>query len=207
MVDKSHPIIKKIEHELNKLNPDAIIVDVGTSNRFAKEVKYFESTLQQHHYFSLGYKTTSCDLDGDIHKLPLKDGSVDVLICFEVIEHVQDPFKAVQELFRVLHPGGLLLLTTPFLFPYHGRSSTLINYSHEEYPDFWRFTHQGLRFLCKDFSKVEVYAFSSTIGYYAHLFLSIIKLHGLHKYLDRLFFSETQARGQATYRHLVRAKK
>lgn len=49
----------------------------------------------------------------DIHALPDPDASFDVVVSCETIEHVPDPPAAVNELARVLRPGGTLLLTTP----------------------------------------------------------------------------------------------
>ncbi|MEW6425530.1 MAG: class I SAM-dependent methyltransferase [Bacillota bacterium] len=50
---------------------------------------------------------------GDILRLPLPDESVEVVACFETIEHVADDRKCLQELRRVLQPGGICLLSTP----------------------------------------------------------------------------------------------
>ncbi len=50
---------------------------------------------------------------GDILQLPLPDESVEVVACFETIEHVVDDRKCLQELRRVLQPGGICLLSTP----------------------------------------------------------------------------------------------
>jgi 2-polyprenyl-3-methyl-5-hydroxy-6-metoxy-1,4-benzoquinol methylase len=50
---------------------------------------------------------------GDICHLGFADGSFDIVVSSEVIEHVPEPRKAVAELARVLKPGGLLALTTP----------------------------------------------------------------------------------------------
>lgn len=52
-------------------------------------------------------------LVGDIHALPLADASVDIVTCFEAIEHVQDPRRVVEEVARILKPGGTLLVSTP----------------------------------------------------------------------------------------------
>ncbi len=49
-------------------------------------------------------------------RFPLEDRSVDFIITSEVIEHVYDTVNAFMELFRVLRPGGRLLITAP----YHG---------------------------------------------------------------------------------------
>lgn len=51
------------------------------------------------------------------HDLPFADASFDVLHCCEVIEHLVDVPAALQAMHRVLRPGGLLFLSTP----YHGR--------------------------------------------------------------------------------------
>lgn len=55
----------------------------------------------------------------DLTALGLADGAVDTLVCVSVLEHVDDLDAAVDELARVLAPGGRLLLTVPFLYPVH----------------------------------------------------------------------------------------
>lgn len=51
--------------------------------------------------------------------LPLAGGTVDVALCTEVLEHLPEPDRALAELRRVLRPGGLAVVTTPFLYPLH----------------------------------------------------------------------------------------
>lgn len=55
----------------------------------------------------------SC-VSSDAFKLPYKDGSFDLVIASEVIEHVYDPEGFVKELSRVLKKGGQLIITTPY---------------------------------------------------------------------------------------------
>jgi 2-polyprenyl-3-methyl-5-hydroxy-6-metoxy-1,4-benzoquinol methylase len=57
---------------------------------------------------------------GDIQAIDQADGSCDTVVSCETIEHVPDPFKAVQELARILKPGGRLFLTTPNYFGVYG---------------------------------------------------------------------------------------
>ena len=45
--------------------------------------------------------------------IPLPDNAYDVVVAIEVIEHMEDHFRFVRELLRVLKPGGMLIITTP----------------------------------------------------------------------------------------------
>lgn len=54
------------------------------------------------------------DVLGDMLALPIADGSVDVVLCSEVLEHIPDPVAGLREITRVVRPGGELLLTAPF---------------------------------------------------------------------------------------------
>ena len=51
---------------------------------------------------------------------PLEDAQIDAVLCTEVIEHVPDLDFVVGEMTRVLRPGGMLVVTAPFVFPLHG---------------------------------------------------------------------------------------
>lgn len=62
------------------------------------------------HLQALGIETYVCDVT---QRLPFSDASFDLLICSEVIEHVFDTDALLQECYRCLQPGGLLLVTTP----------------------------------------------------------------------------------------------
>jgi SAM-dependent methyltransferase len=65
------------------------------------------------------YKTTDfmrddVDLQLDLTDMPsIVDGSVDLLICCDVLEHVPDEMAGIREIFRVLAPGGTAILTVP----------------------------------------------------------------------------------------------
>jgi len=81
--------------------------------------------------------------DVDIQNLPYEDNSFDFVISDQVIEHIEDPKKAITESLRVLKKGGLAIHTTCFF-----------NYIHLFPIDFWRFSPDALRYLCKDFSEI-----------------------------------------------------
>lgn len=50
---------------------------------------------------------------GDLLALPFDPDSFDLVTCFEAIEHVRDPERALAEMARVLRPGGVLLISSP----------------------------------------------------------------------------------------------
>lgn len=49
----------------------------------------------------------------DATKIPVPESSFDAILCTEVLEHVPEPIKVVNEFSRILKPGGKLLLTAP----------------------------------------------------------------------------------------------
>lgn len=116
------------------------------------------------------------DIVGDIHDLPLPDASVDAIICMSVIEHVEDPKRAIEECFRVLKPGGYLYLYAPFLFYYHPMPGY--------YGDFYRFTVDGMRYLTRQFSSFEYAPFRGPIGMLANLFPLFTKRTRIFDWLD-----------------------
>jgi SAM-dependent methyltransferase len=73
----------------------------------------------------------------DLLNLPYADASFDAVCADQVLEHIEgDPFRAIDETFRVLKPGGLAVHTTCFLLDRHGHPQ-----------DFWRYTPNALRLL------------------------------------------------------------
>lgn len=106
-------------------------------------------------FFSAGVVIETLDIDpdsgcthiGDIcqRNAFLADESYDFVVCTEVLEHTRQPFGAVDEIRRVLKPGGLVFVSTPFNFRIHG-----------PLPDCWRFTEHGLRVLLDRFEIVEL---------------------------------------------------
>jgi SAM-dependent methyltransferase len=75
--------------------------------------------------FHTGKWDTSCiDIVCDITSIPEPDSTFDAILCSEVLEHVPDPIRALDEFVRLLKPGGKLILTAPFaslvhFAPYH----------------------------------------------------------------------------------------
>jgi predicted SAM-dependent methyltransferase len=82
---------------------------------FAPEQAFYKLFRNQK---NLNYTTTDlfsplADVKADICDLPFTDNSYDVILCNHVLEHIPDDTKAMQELFRVLKPGGMAILQIP----------------------------------------------------------------------------------------------
>lgn len=126
---------KNLEKFLGKYATDALILDVGSGG--SSYDKFFPNRLTVDIDPARGPEIVA-----DAHNLPFKDGEFDLVLCTEMLEHVEDPFKVERELWRITSPGGRLILTTRFVYPLHDSPH-----------DYWRFTEFGLRKL---FSKWEI---------------------------------------------------
>jgi len=81
----------------------------------------------------------------DAHSLPFGSSAFSLVISTEMLEHVKDPQHVIDEIQRVLKPGGKLILTTRFLYPIHDAPG-----------DFFRFTKYGLAHLFRSWEGVEI---------------------------------------------------
>jgi SAM-dependent methyltransferase len=60
------------------------------------------------------WETKHIDIVSDITKIPEPNSSFDIILCSEVLEHLPNPLKALEELHRLLKTGGTLILSAPF---------------------------------------------------------------------------------------------
>jgi len=79
------------------------------------------------------------DYAGTAEATGLPDGSFDLVLCTQVIEHCMNPWKAVREIHRILRPGGYLVLSAPHVWFFHPHPT-----------DHWRFTQEGMAHLCRE---------------------------------------------------------
>ncbi len=91
---------------------------------FSKKAKMLHFAPEQAFYKrfkkmkNLDYTTTDlnsplADVKADICNLPFESNNFDVIFCNHVLEHISDDTKAMQEIFRVLKPGGMAILQIP----------------------------------------------------------------------------------------------
>ena len=75
---------------------------------FAPEQAFYKrlKKLQNLDYTTSDLNSPLADVKADICNLPFKENSFDVILCNHVLEHIPDDTKAMQELYRVLKPGG-----------------------------------------------------------------------------------------------------
>ncbi|MDP7069639.1 MAG: class I SAM-dependent methyltransferase, partial [Candidatus Peribacteraceae bacterium] len=94
---------------------DASTLDIGCGNDTYGDLFPNRTTLDV-----VPREGVQVDIVGDVHNLHMiTDNSYDIVLCAEVLEHLHTPEKAIAEMKRVLKPGGLLLMSTRFIFPLH----------------------------------------------------------------------------------------
>lgn len=118
-----------------------MIVDVGAADQWLASRLHPGAT-----YVSLDLPSAggvpyglAPDVYASAQALPLANDSVDAIACLEVLEHVERPERVISEAGRVLRPGGLYIVSTPFIYPMHDRPM-----------DFRRYSPHGLRLAFSD---------------------------------------------------------
>lgn len=139
------------------------VIDLGCGDMPYKDVVLKYATR----YDSLDVTPCSTEVtfSGDIQDLGcICDASYDAALCLEVLEHVPDPLKALQETHRILKEDGILIVSVPHL-----------SRVHDEPHDYFRFTHYGLRVLLEraGFSVMEIRERGGLFSFLGHQFSSV----------------------------------
>jgi len=123
---------------------EAVIKDIISNDKTIKNDHILEisgNTMQWSKYYK---KVTRADYpEIDAHNLPYPDNYFDCVAYDQVLEHVKKPWVCVDEAHRVLKPGGIIIITSPFFYQEHPHPT-----------DYWRFTTDGLAVLVENFSKI-----------------------------------------------------
>lgn len=129
--------LKKVQHQVKS----GMILDVGCGMKPYKSLLNASGST----YYGTDYpltmkgsygKSTKADFFSESTLLPFNNNTFDTLLSTQMLEHVSDPKKVIQEMGRVLKPGGIMILSAPMTWPLH-----------EEPYDFFRYTLHGLRHL------------------------------------------------------------
>ena len=131
------------------------ILDVGCGEQpFAPLLAAAGDALTHLEFDRRRFAASPPDVWGDALALPFRGGSFQTVVSFQVLEHVPRPALMVEEMARVLAPGGRLIVTAPHMWGVH-----------EEPRDYFRFTGFGLRQLAGD-AGLEVADVQALAGYW-----------------------------------------
>jgi SAM-dependent methyltransferase len=187
------------------------LLDIGCGEKWKSDLigRYVE------HYIGVDHADTfhdrsAIDRIGSAYALPAADGEFDCVLCTAVLEHLEEPEKALGEVWRVLKPGGMAVFTAP-----------LIWHLHEEPRDFFRFTQYGINYLFAKvgFELIEIKAlsgfwvtFGSEFNYYLNsfgwgFFRPVISLCTAFNNLVFLALEKLHRNEKWTWMYLVIARK
>ena len=149
---------------LKEIEPNDHVVDMGMAMR-EKHKKIKSALLQTIDANDFGdYPDIICDICADINGL---ENKYDKIICLAVLEHVYNPFKAIENLRLMLKDNGIIYGFVPYLYKYHAPMDL-------KYQDYFRFSKDTLAYLFKDFSDVELFPLRGRLSSALHMLIGNI---------------------------------
>lgn len=167
-------LYKFIEQEINNIlskKKKIKILNVGSGGEIEnfmkknKKLELFSIDISKKRKPDLVYDISSTDIKNKIKFKP------DIITIFEVLEHVKNPSKAVQNIYKILKKNDVCICSVPFNF-----------HIHDEPNDFYRFTYYGLKYLFRNFKHVEI---KKRNGWLESIFVNFVRL-----YFEKNFFSK-----------------
>jgi SAM-dependent methyltransferase len=129
----------ELRRQFTRIKP-GIVLDVGSKHSPYKKYISFKK------YMRLDIDNrTQPEICSDLQNVEWESNYFDTIIATEVLEHIREPQKAIDEIYRLLKPGGVCILSTRFIHPYH-----------PDPKDYYRFTWDSLDYFFRKFSKTEI---------------------------------------------------
>ena len=157
---------------LKELSESKLVLDIGGGEPFQKNMAQYKEWFKDCEYLTVDQEAYNPSVVGDVHELPFEDEYTEAALCKAVLEHTYNPIKVVEEIYRVLKKGGKVLAWAPFCYPYHGNKN---------YKDYYRFSKDGIEYLFRDFSEVEIVP---SKGYFESI-LELLPILGRVAFLGR----------------------
>jgi len=176
------PLADQLKAEISRLlghRSDAAVLDVGCGE---KPYLPFLSPYTQRYVGVDSAPGSQVDEVAEAESLPFEDQSFDLVLCTQVLEHVQDPGATLSEIYRVLQPGGAALVSTHGVFLYHPDPP-------DSDQDYWRWTHAGLEKTIRDsgdWDEVTLRANGDLVSCIAYLAAQFVDELGQRGRSDRL---------------------
>ncbi len=150
---------------------DCLILDVGGIKNNKRGQFNIETLPIIVKYLNIDPKTNP-DFLGNAENIPVKNNSFDGIICSQLLEHVINPKKILQEIYRVLKSGKHLLLTVPFLFRIHPDPNDYGRYTDQ----YWKTTLEEI-----GFKKIKIKKLGSYFSVLADMIKSGTRYLGKNK--------------------------
>jgi len=125
------------------LPPDPVIYDIGAKDARAG---YFSSPPPSATIICTDIQPGPLvDIVADAQSMPqIPSDSADCVFLVSVLQYIPSPQRAIDEVFRILRPGGIFYVNVPFIFHFA-----------EDPVDFYRFSLPGLELLCSRFERID----------------------------------------------------
>lgn len=149
--------------------PRARVLDVGAGDAPYREL-FAHAEYETSDWSASPHEgAAQADIVAGAEALPVGDGTYDVVLLTQVLEHVPRPADVLRELHRVLRPGGRIHLTAPMVWEVH-----------EAPYDFFRYTEHGLAALLADagFAEADVQARNGSLKTLAQLLSNVPAMLG-----------------------------
>jgi SAM-dependent methyltransferase len=138
------PVYNYVKEVISKYKFESPILDCGAGwepnlyQPLFPNMKYIKQDIQNYDPPCIDVICDVCDMT------PIEDNSIGLVLLLESLEHIEQPQRAVDEIFRILKPGGLLILTTVMAMGIHRCPK-----------DYWRFCPDGMESLMKQFEILD----------------------------------------------------
>ena len=126
----------------------------------------------------------------------------DKIICLAILEHVYNPFRAVENLKQMLTENGKIFGYVPFLYHYHAPKSL-------KFQDYFRFSKDALIYLFKDFSEITLFPIRGRLStplniLFAGRWKKYIEKTPINIFLDKFFSDEKNLKQCSGFNFIVK---
>lgn len=129
--------VRMLKTTFGVIGKKQVLIDLGCGRRPYYDLykPHFERTIGIEHP-DTDFPKENIDIFCTADAVPLENGIADVILCTEVLHDIAEPDTVLREINRLLKPGGILILTTPFLVPVVDGKI-----------DHYRYTRNGLTYI------------------------------------------------------------